>query len=579
MLLHRLRLADWIRSYSRQDFRGDLIAGIAVGVMIIPQAMAYAILLGVPPIHGLYASVVPLLVYPIMGTSRHLAIGVIAIDMLVAGAGLLLIAEPGSAEFVSLAILLALMVGLIQFGMGVLRLGFVVHLMSRPVVAGFTSAAALVICFSQLGNLLGIDLPHSQYLVDLFAATVREIPDIHLVSAAVGVGSILFLWGLRAWRPVMPAPIALVVVATLVATIFGLEGHGVAVVGEVPRGFPVLTIPQIDGRSLRALLPTAMTLSLIQIMTVITLGKVFAARHRYRISPNRELAALGLANLAGSLFRGLPVSGSFSRTALNEQVGARTPAANAVAGLVVLITLLFFTPLLRNLPYPALAAIIIYAAVVLVDFREVRLLIHLKRIDGGIALFTFVATLVAGILEGILLGVAASVAGILYRLSRPNFAVLGHLPGTQSFADLKRHPEARPLRGILMVRVDASLSFANAEFFRDMILQRTSAAARAPRVVIIEASSINDVDTTAIEMLIELTATLRRRDVDLYFGGTKSAVMDVMNRARLTQLVGHDHFFVSAHEAVRQVLTDWGRSAEYLEATEENVDVSGTADP
>ena len=543
------------------------MAGLTVGVMVVPQSMAYAVLLGVAPIYGLYASLVPLLVYPLAGTSRHLATGIIAIDMLVAGAGLALVAEVGSGRYVELAVLLALMIGVIQMSMGFMRLGFVVHLLSRPVIAGFTSAAAIIICFSQLGNLLGIDLPQSQYVLTLIIGALTRIENIHVLSALMGFAGIFLLLVLRSWKPLFPAPLALVILGTAVMWILRLDGQGVDIIGAIPTGLPAFDAPSIDANTLRALLPTAITLALIQFMNVVTLGKIFGAKHRYRIEPNKELLAIGAANIAGSFFRSVPISGSFSRTAVNDQTGARTPMANVVAALLVAATLLFLTPLFEHLPIPVLAAIIIIAAVGLVDAREIRLLIHMKRIDGAIALFTFGATLVAGVVEGILLGIAASVVAIMYRIGRPNVAVLGHLPGTQTFGDLSRHHDARSLEDILLLRVDASLSFTNADYLRELILDRTLPAEGHPHVIIIDAGSINDVDSTAMEILLALVDTLRERGIDLYFGGVKGAVADVFARAGLVDKLGRDHFFVSPHEAVRRILSERGAAGPYLAST------------
>lgn len=545
------------------------MAGLTVGVMVVPQSMAYAVLLGVPPIYGLYASLVPLLVYPLAGTSQHMAVGVIAIDMLVAGAGLALVADVGSDRYIELAILLAMMVGALQMIMGFLRLGFVVHLLSRPVIVGFTSAAAIIICFSQLGNLLGMDLPQSQYVFTLIIAALNHIETIHVLSALLGCAGIFLLLAIRAWKPLFPAPLVLVVLGTAVVWTLQLDAYGVETIGQIPTGLPAFDAPQVDAGTLRSLLPTAITLALVQFMNVVTLGKIFGAKHRYRIEPNKELLAIGAANLAGSFFRSVPISGSFSRTAVNDQTGARTQLANVVAALLVAATLLFLTPLFEHLPISVLAAIIIIAAVGLVDVKEVRLLVHMKRIDGVIALFAFGATLFAGVVEGILLGIAASVVAIMYRIGRPNVAVLGHLPGTQTFGDLVRHPEARSLEDLLLLRVDASLSFTNADYLRELILDRTLPEEGHPRVIIIDAGSINDVDTTAVEILLALVDTLRDRGTDLYFGGVKGAVADVFERAGLVEMLGRDHFFVSPHEAVRHILTQRGIVEPYLAATEE----------
>ncbi|WP_457651609.1 SulP family inorganic anion transporter [Rhodocaloribacter sp.] len=561
-----ITILQWLPEYRRKDLWGDLAAGLTVGVMLIPQGMAYAILAGMPPIYGLYASVVPLLLYPLFGTSRHLAVGTIAIDMLIVAAGLSLIAEPGSARYIELAILLAAMVGGLQLLMGVVRLGFVVNLLSRPVITGFTAAAALIIGFSQLGNLLGLSIPQSQYIHTLILEALRHVDAWHLPTLALGVGGILLMLGLRRWLPRLPAPLIAVILGTLAVVELHLDQSGVRIVGDIPTGLPSFQTPHFDLASARLLFPTAITLALVQFMNVISLGKVFAARYRYSVKPNQELFAIGLSNLGGSFFRSLPVSGSFSRTAVNARAGARTPMSNIIAALVITLTLLFLTRLFFYLPIPIFASIIMVAAFGMVDVKEVRFLLKAKRIDGYIAILTFLATLFIGIQEGVLLGVTVSVLAIMYRISRPNVAVLGHLPGTRSFRDLRRHPEAQPIEGILMLRVDASFSFANAEFLKDLILKESEPEDSKIRAVIIDSSSVNDLDMTALAVLRNVAETLRERGIELYFGGVKGPVLDVFRRSGLYDQLGADHFFLSPHRAVRYVLAKWGKSADYLDA-------------
>jgi sulfate permease, SulP family len=319
--------------------------------------------------------------------------------------------------------------------------------------------------------------------------------------------------------------------------------------------------------AVRLLFPTAITLALVQVVSVMSLGKAFAARHGYAIRPNRELLALGGANLLGGLFQSTPVSGSFARTAVNVRAGAHTPLAGLVVAGVVVVSLLALTPLFTFLPVAVLAAIIIGAATTLVDVGEVRFLFRSKHIEGVLALVTFVATLLIGIQEGVLIGVGASVAAIMLRISRPNFAVLGHLPGTRSFRDLRRNSDAVPIDNLLMLRVDASFCFANAEFLKDLILARTRK--EHVRAVIIDASSINDLDTTAAAVLIQVADILRERNVELCFGGVKEPVYETMVRSGLVEQVGAERFFLSPHRAVRFVLRKWGRELAYLERTRE----------
>lgn len=551
-----LPIAEWLPAYDRTDLRGDLLAGATIGVLLVPQSMAYAVLAGLPPIYGLYGALVPLVVYTLMGTSRQLAIGPIAIDMLIVAAGLGALAEPFSARYIQLAFLLALLVGVFQLAMGAARLGFLVNLLSRPVIAGFMSAAALIIMFSQLGPLLGLDLPQEQHIYTLVWEAVQQAGAVAPPSALVGLSSIFLLVSLSRWAPLFPAPLFVVALATFLSWEFGLEGLGVATVGDIPQGLPPFALPDLSLGAFRSLLPTVVALGLIQFMTVMSLGKTFAARHGYALDANRELWAVGGANVLGSLFRSPPVSASFSRSALNDQAGARTPMSNAVAAVLVGLTLLFLTPLFAYLPLPALAALIIVAAYGLFDWRELRTLYYLKPIDGRVALLTFTATLVIGIQEGILIGIGASVVAVMYRISRPNVVELGHLPGTRSFRDVRKNAEARRLPQVLLFRVDASFSFANAEYLKDLILDVVRPERPWLKAIVVDASSINDLDTTAVAVLETVADALEASDVELYFGGGKEPVLEVLRRAGLYDRLSEEHFFLSPHRAIKHILAE-----------------------
>jgi SulP family sulfate permease len=544
---------DWLADYDKTCLRGDLAGGLTVGVIAVPQAMAYAMMAGVPPIYGLYASLIPLLVYAFLGTSRQLAVGPVAISFLIISAGLAPLAEPFSPRYVEMAILTALMVGCIQIFMGVFRLGFIVNFLSRPVIVGFMTAAPLIIAGSQLGNLLGLDLPHTQHLSTLILAVFEQFRAIDPLTLGLGLAAMAIMLGIRFFKPSAPAALVVVLLGTLAVYLFDLDALGVAVVGEVPAGLPGFSLPEVDLNTLRDLAPTAVTVALEQCMVVMSLGAVFAARHGHKVRPNRELIAIGASNGLGSFFGGLPVSGSFSRSAVNDGAGAKTPLANVVAAGVVGLTLLFLTPLFYYLPIAVLAAVIMVVALNLIDLPQLRHLLKTKRRDGIIAFLTFGCTLSIGIQEGILIGVAASIFAILYRISRPQIHELGRVPGTHEFRSVAHFPDARLIPGIHMLRIDASLSFANAELLREKLLQSTTADGREFDALIIDATAVNDLDTTSAAMLAGVIDTLHARQVDLYIAGAKGHVRQTLRRSGLAAELGEEHFPLTVDLAVQRV--------------------------
>jgi len=550
-------ISQWAPDYTVGALRSDAMAGLTVGVMLIPQGMAYAVIAGVPPIYGLYAGLVPLLVYPLFGSSRHLALGPVSIDMLIIAAGVGALAEAGTDRYVALAILLTGMVGLMQMGMGALKLGFVANLLSRPVIAGLTTAAAFIIAFSQIGSLIGVEVGRSQYIHVLLMEALQRIGDAHLLTLGIGVASLVLLVGLPRLVPLVPEALVVVILGTAAGWGFQLDEKGVSVIGAIPDGLPMPDMWAVNFADLNTLLPAAITLALVQFMKDISLGRIFAARHGYTIDPNRELIGVGAGNVVGSLFQSIPASGSFSRSAVNEQAGAQTALANVFAALVIALTLLFLTPLFYYLPTPVLAAIIIVAGFSLLDLRELRSLFKARRRDGYIALFTAFCTLFIGIQEGILLGIGASVVAVLFRISRPNVAELGHVPGTHLYRDMERFEQAVRLKDIMVLRVDASFSFANAEYFKDFILEKSEREGRNVEVVVVDGSSINDLDTTAIGALSSVVETLEEEGIELHLTGLIGPVREVVRRSGLYTLLGPDCFHLDPHEAVVSVLERW----------------------
>ncbi len=559
MLKEVLPITGWLPEYAPADLRGDAMAGLTVGVMLIPQGMAYALIAELPPIYGLYAGLLPLLTYPLFATSRHLSFGPSALDMVIVAAGVGALAETGTPRYVALAIVLTAMAGLMQIGMGLARFGFVAMLLSRPVITGLTTAAALIISFSQLGNVLGMELSRSKYVHVLLWEALRRIGEVDPATCAVSLGSIAVLVGLKRWAPRWPGALVVVAAGALGSALLEWEAAGIEVIGAIPQGLPGPTMPAFTSIDLRAMLPAALTLGLVQFMKNISLARVFAARHRYAVDANRELIGMGAANLAGSFFSSIPVSGSFSRSAVNEQAGARTPLANVFAALIIGLTLLFLTPLFYHLPMAVLGAIIMVAAFGLIDADELRDLFRTRQRDGYIGIFTAACVLTIGIQEGILLGIGATMLAMLYRISRPNVAELGHVPGTRLFRDLGRFDEAVRIEGILVLRVDAAFSFANAEYFKEFILDKSEREGRQVEVVVIDGTSINDLDTTATDALRSVVRVLRKRGIELYFTGLIGPVREVMVRSGLIDEIGGEHFQMGPHDAVVHVLEEWDK--------------------
>lgn len=548
------KITNWFHDYERNQFSGDLKSGLTTGMMLIPQGMAYAVIAGMPPIYGLYAGVIPLLIYPLLGTSKHLSVGPVAIDMLIVAAGVSLITSPANSNYIGLVILLTMMTGILQLLMGSFRLGALFNFFSRPVISGFTMAAPIIIAFTQLNNLLGIQLPDTQFIILIADEAIRQFGEIHISTFLWGATAIFLLILLNHFAPKLPGSAIILVLSIFVAWLVNLEEQGVEIVGSIPDGLPPISIPRLDYENLRRLLPTALTLALVQFMSVASLGKAFAKRNNYLIDSNHELVAIGASNFMGSLFSSLPVSGSFSRSAAAEQAGVKTPMGNIITSAIVALTLLFLTPFFYYLPMPILAAIIIVSVFGLIDIEEIKFLYKAKKSEGVIATFTFFCTLLIGIQEGILLGVGASMLTMLFKYSKPAVAELGVIPGTRLFKNLDRNSKAKRIDGVLILRVDASFSFINAEFFRDFILEKSEQQDKNTHFVIIDGSSINMLDTTATDSLQSIIKTLRSWDMELYMSGLKGPVRDVIKKSGLKEFLGPDHYCEDPHEAVEKVL-------------------------
>lgn len=578
MLLRRLLpMADWAPSYDRQNLRSDLAAGITIGAMLVPQAMAYALLAGLPPEVGLYASTIPVLIYAVFGTSRQLAVGPVAIVSLLTASALAPLVEEGSSGYIAAAALLALMVGLVHIGLGLARLGYLVNFLSHSVLVGFTAAAAIIIGFSQAKHVLGISIERKDHFYETVAEVGRNLGDTNGTTLTIGLVSLFVLFGLKRFAPRVPGALVVVIGSILSVEVFNLESRGVRVVGDIPDSLPAFGLPDLSGSLVADLAVTAFVITLVGFMESFAVAKVYARRYRYDLDANQELVGLGAANVASGLFGGYPVTGGFSRTAVNDSAGAKTPLASVITAVIVLTTIAFFTPLLSSLPNAALGAIIVAAVIGLIDVAEMRHIASVKRSDLVSLSVAFVATLVLGIEIGIGVAVVASMLVVFARMSTPHSAVLGRVPGTTTYRNVDRFPEVETTDGVRIVRIDAALSFVNAANIKTRLLAEASQLTEAPRALVLDASGINDIDATGADMLHELLPELEDRGVSFHVAEVKGPVRDVLRNAGIWNTLG-GRLHASAHDALAAIEGSAGKAVADLRRTgvDERTDTEST---
>jgi SulP family sulfate permease len=530
MIARLVPAADWLLRYRGENLRGDLVAGLTVGVMLVPQAMAYAMLAGLPPVVGLYAATLPVLAYALLGSSRQLAVGPVAMISLLVMTGCSELAEPGTEEYIGLALLLAFIVGVAQLALGVVKMGFVVNFLSHAVISGFTSAAAIVICLSQLKHLLGIDVERAHSAFGIAREVVTHLAETHPATLIIGGLGVAVLALARKHAPRLPGPLIVVVAGTLAVYALELGDVGVRAVGEVPSGLPTPALPTLDLGMIGKLGPTALVIIFVGYMESVAVAQLIAAREKQKIDPDIEFRALGVANIVAGVFSGYPVTGGFSRTAVNYQSGAKTGLAGIVTTLVVGLTLLFLTPLFVHLPNAVLASIIIVAVVGLIDVKTAHEYFRGKPCDGWTLALTFASTLALGIERGILIGAAFSLLVFIWRSAHPHIAELGYLPDRDIYRNISRFPEAVVDPRAVVLRVDAALYFANMGFVENRI--RESLADR-PDVgwVVLDLNGVNDIDAVAIHALGELMKAYRERGICFALVAMKGPVRDLVERA------------------------------------------------
>ena len=551
LLKKLIPILTWLPNYKKIALRADIIAGVTVATVLIPQGIAYALIAGLPPIYGLYAALIPQLIYAIFGSSRQVAVGPVAMDSLIVATGVSTLALMGSESYIAIAILLALMVGSIQLLMGIFRLGFVVNFLSRPVIIGFTSAVALIIGLNQFRNLFGVNFLQSDQVHLILEDIIYKITDFNIHTTIIGIIACLIIIIFRKINKKIPNALIVVILGIVMLRFFGSYLTDVAIVKDIPSGLPTLIIPVIDIALIRELLPIAATLVMVGYLEIISIGKTLEAKQdAYRIRPNQELIALGLSNMVGSLFQSYPVTSSFSRSAINEEAGGKTGISAIVSACIVMLTLLFFTPVFYHLPKTILAAIIIVAVFNLIDIKEAKRLWRANNLDFWLLIATFFSTIFFGIELGILIGVVLSLILLIYRTSRPYVVELGKVPNSDFYRNKNRFEEVITDKEILVFRFDAQLFYANCNYFHEKLEQMSEEKESSLKLIVLDAESINRVDSTGVEMLKERIRYYHKRNIAFYFAGVKGPVRDAFFRGGILEEISLNHFFMRANDAV-----------------------------
>jgi SulP family sulfate permease len=543
---------QWLANYQKTNFSKDLLAGLTVGVILIPQAMAYAMIAGLPPVYGLYAAIFPLLVYMFLGTSKNLAIGPVAMDSLLVAAGLGALAITGVENYIAMAIFLAFLVGAIQLFLGICRMGFLVNFLSKPVISGFTSAAALIIIFSQLKHLLGAEIERSTKFHQLILNAFEKFAETNLVDFAIGLVGILIIIGLKRWSKKIPSILLVVVLGILAVYFLDLEQYGVKIVGAIPTGLPAFQVPDISLESVLSIWPIALTLALVGYLEAISIGKALEEKDGVEtIDANQELVALGTSNIVGSFFQAYPVTSSFSRSAIKAESGVRTNLSAVFAVILVVLTLLFLTPLFYYLPNAVLASIIMVSVFNLIDISYAKNLWMNRKDEFLVLLVTFLITLFVGIPQGILSGVLFSLLLMVYRTSNPHFAVLSNISGSEYYKNIKRFGDEVVVRDdLLIVRFDAQLYFGNAGFFKKQLFKEIDSKGSALKGVILNAEAINYIDSSAAQMLTKVIQEIHHRNLHFSVAGAIGPTRDIIFSSGIIKELQKEHLFVKTKDAV-----------------------------
>lgn len=555
-------ILEWGKTYDKTTATSDLVAAVIVTIMLIPQSLAYALLAGLPPEVGLYASIAPLVAYAVFGTSRALAVGPVAVVSLMTASAVGQFAAQGTPEYLGAAIALAFISGLMLVIMGLFRLGFLANLLSHPVISGFITASGLLIASSQLKHILGVPA-HGHTLYEILLSIAAHLDEVNWITLIIGAGATAFLFWVRkglkrlllglGFKPFFAdiltkaGPVAAVAVTTLASAVFSLGDKGVRIVGDIPSGLPMPQLPSFDSELWLALAGPALLISVIGFVESVSVAQTLAAKKRQRIEPDQELIGLGTSNIASALSGGYPVTGGFARSVVNFDAGAATPAAGAYTAVGIALATLFLTPLLTHLPQATLAATIIVAVLSLVDFGAVKRTFAYSKSDFTAMAATILITLFFGVEQGVVAGVGLSIALYLYRNSRPHMAIVGVVPGTEHFRNIDRHKVVTGER-VLTLRVDESLFFANSRFLEDKIYALVADRPNIEHVVLM-CPAVNEIDASALESLEEINHRLFDSGVSFHLSEVKGPVMDRLKRTDfLDHLTGQ--VFLSQYDAL-----------------------------
>ena len=537
-------------AFTRANLYHDLIAGLTVAVMIIPQGMAYGLLAGFPPIYGLYAAFIPLLIYPFFGSSKQLSVGPVALVSIIVLAGVSQWAEPGSTRYIELALLTSFVAGVIQIGLAMVKMGFLVNFLSEPVISGFTTAAAMIIAFSQVKYLLGVEFSASNTVMDLLQGIAVHLPETNWIALGIGVSAIVFIMVMKAYYRKFPSALIVVVIGTLLVYLFQLNQSGIPIVGDVPKGLPAIATSFIDWSDIVLVTPLALVICLISFIESLAIARTIVTKRDLEpINANRELFGLGLAKFIGSFFQAFPNTGSFTRSAINDEAGAKTGMSSIFAGLIVGLILMFLTPLFYYLPKAVLGAVVISAVFGLINLKFARYLFIQDKKDFVTFLVTCLLTLFFGIMEGVITGIILSLLLIVRRAAKPHFALLGKLPGTNVYRNIQRYPEAEVPGGIAIVRYDESIYFANAQHFYDTILESIQSQDKI-HTIVLNCTAINNIDTTGLRKLNELLDHLEGRGIQLLFTDIRGPIRDLFVRSGLIDKIGFSNNYLNTHHAV-----------------------------